>query len=360
MAALINNRLSKTKQYIYGIVLILIVSSGCYIFSDYTGYHTVALLLLVTVSLIAMFFDIYPVMTVAVISALIWNYFFIPPRFTFHIGKSEDILMFLMYFIIALLNAVLTIKIRQFEKKAQIKEEKENVLKLYNTLLNSLSHELRTPISAIIGAADNLQSNNERLSEKNKSDLVSEISRASLRLNRHVENLLNMSRLESGTLSLKKDWCDIHELVYEVLKRLKETEITQKIDIEIPEDLPYFFIDQGLLEQVLINLVHNAVNYSPANTTITICASCIIDQLVITVEDDGKGFPQDEINRVFDRFYRLSNSKTGGTGLGLSIVQGFVEAHDGRVSLKNKREGGAKFTIVLPAKISYINNLNNE
>jgi len=357
---LINNRLSKTKQYVYSILLILAVSSGCFVFSDYTGYHTVALLLLVTVSLIAMFCDIYPVMAAAVISALAWNYFFIPPRFTFHIGKSDDILMFLMYFVIALLNAVLTIKIRQFEKAAQIREEKENVLKLYNTLLNSLSHELRTPISAIIGATDNLQSNNERLSEKNKSDLVSGISMASLRLNRHVENLLNMSRLESGTLSLKNDWCDITELVYEVIKRMKETEVTQRFNVQIPEDLPYFYIDQGLMEQVLINLLHNAVNYSPANTTITICASCIIDQLVITVEDEGKGFPEDEISKVFDRFYRLTNSKTGGTGLGLSIVKGFVESHKGRVSLTNKKDSGAKFTICIPAKISYINNLNNE
>ncbi|MEI6062594.1 MAG: ATP-binding protein [Bacteroidota bacterium] len=360
MTTIINRKLSKAKQYIYSIVLILAVSSGCFVFSEYTGYHTVALILLVSVSLIAMFFHIYPVITAAVLSALIWNYFFIPPRFTFHIGKSEDILMFLMYFIIALLNAVLTLKIRQVEKKEQLKEEKEKVLRLYNTLLNSLSHELRTPISAIIGAADNLQSNNSKLSKKDKDDLVSEISLAGLRLNRQVENLLNMSRLESGTLMLKNDWCDINELVYEVIKRMKETEITQRFDIQIPNDLPYFFIDQGIMEQVLVNLVHNAVNYSPAHSTITIGASCIIDQLVLTVEDEGKGFPGDEITKVFDRFYRLKNTKTGGTGLGLSIVKGFVEAHNGKVSLENRWEGGAKFTISIPAKISYINNMNNE
>lgn len=353
-------KLSPASQYIYSILLILAVSSGCYLFSGFTGYHTVALLLLMTVSLIAMFSDIYPVMIAAVISALIWNYFFIPPRFTFHIGSSDDILMFLMYFIIAILNAVLTIKIRQIEKQAQIKEEKENVLKLYNTLLNSLSHELRTPIAAIIGATDNLQSNNQRLSERNKADLVAEISMASLRLNRHVENLLNMSRLESGTLSLKRDWADITELVYEVIKRMKETEIRQKIDVQIPEDIPYFYIDQGLMEHVLINLIHNAVNYSPPNTTVTICASCLIDQLVITVEDEGSGFPEAEIKKVFDRFYRLTNSKTGGTGLGLSIVKGFVESHGGWVTLQNKPEGGAKFTIRIPAKVSYINKMNNE
>ena len=360
MSPLIIRKLSKTKQYLYSILLILAVSSGCFAFSEYTGYHTAALLLLVTVSLIAMFCDIYPVLVAAVLSALIWNFFFIPPLYTFHIGKSEDILMYLMYFIIALLNAVLTIKIRQIEKKEQIKEEKENLIKIYNTLLNSLSHELRTPISAIIGAADNLQNDREKLSEKNKSDLVSEISIASLRLNRDVENLLNMSKLESGMLKIKNDWCDIVDLVYGVIKKMKETTVTQRFDIQISDSLPYFFIDHSLMEHVLINLIQNAVNNSPAKSRITICASCIIDQLVLTVEDEGHGFPEDQISKVFDRFYRLNNSRTGGIGLGLSIVKGFVEAHHGTVSLENKSTGGTRFTISIPAKTSYINNLKNE
>jgi two-component system, OmpR family, sensor histidine kinase KdpD len=357
---LINRRVPRSGQYFYSILLVLIVSSLCFVFSDYTGYHTVALLLLVTVSLIAMFFDIYPIIVAAVLSALLWNYFFIPPRYTFHIGKSEDILMFLMYFIIALLNAVLTIKIRQVEKKEQIKEEKENVLTLYNTLLNSLSHELRTPISAIIGATDNLQTNGDRLTEKIKSELVSEISKASLRLNRHVENLLNMSRLESGTLKIKNDWCDVNEMVYEVIHKIQESDRTHQFDVQIPENIPYFFIDSGLIEQVLINLIHNAIQYSPDNSLITVSASCIIDHLILTVEDEGPGFPKDEMDKVFDRFYRLKNSRTGGTGLGLSIVKGFVEAHNGNISLENKAEGGAKFTIEIPAKTDYINYLKNE
>ncbi|NVO18457.1 MAG: DUF4118 domain-containing protein [Bacteroidetes bacterium] len=353
-------KLSKAKQYLYSILLILIVSSACYLFSEYTGYHTTALLLLVSVSLIAMFFDFSPVIVTAIVSALIWNFFFIPPRFTFHIGKSEDILMFLMYFVVALINAALTINIRQFEKREQVKEEKENVLKLYNTLLNSLSHELRTPISAILGAADNLQTNNDKLTEQNKSDLVAEISLASMRLNRHVENLLNMSRLESGTLQLKRDWCDMTELVYDVVNRINEYETTHNFNIQIPENIPYFYVDIGLLSQVIVNLVHNAIQYCPKGTTITIYATCLIDRLELIVEDEGPGFPEEKIASVFDRFYRINVSRTGGTGLGLSIVKGFVEAHHGTVSLRNKREGGSVFTIDIPAKTSYMNDLKNE
>jgi two-component system, OmpR family, sensor histidine kinase KdpD len=151
-------------------------------------YRVVALILLVTVSFIAMFYSIAPVMVSAILSALIWNFFFIPPKYTLHIENAEDALMFLMYFIIALVNAVLTNKIRQIEKVTQKRETKENTLKLYNTLLNSLSHELRTPIATIIGATDNLQMQDEKLSKANKKELIDEISKASLRLNRQVEN----------------------------------------------------------------------------------------------------------------------------------------------------------------------------
>src|SRR5207249_1976604 len=142
--------------------------------------------------------------------------FFIPPRYTFQIGSTEDVLMLLMYFFIALINAVLTNKIRQIEKEAHQKEEKEHTIRLYNTLINSLSHELRTPIATILGASDSLLQNNSRLTEKNRKQLIKEIATASLRLNLQVENLLNMSRLESGFIKPKWDWCDINELVYSV------------------------------------------------------------------------------------------------------------------------------------------------
>src|SRR3954464_14176208 len=134
------------KQFLISISATILMAIGCYFVSDLVGYRVVALLLLVTVSFCAIFLDIRPVLTSAALSALIWNFFFIPPRFTFHINNTEDVLMFLMYFLIALVNAALTYKIREIEKRERKKEEKEATLRLYNTILNSLSHELRTPI----------------------------------------------------------------------------------------------------------------------------------------------------------------------------------------------------------------------
>jgi two-component system sensor histidine kinase KdpD len=348
-----------TMQYLISVALVLIVAAACFYTAGFIGYRVIALLLLMTVSLVAMLFEILPVIVAAVLSAIIWNFFFIPPLFTFHIDNAEDVLMFLLYFIIALVNAVLTFKIRAAENKARDKEEKENAIRLYNTLLNSLSHELRTPVSTILGAVDTLKENKETLTADNQAELLNVIDNASIRLNREVENLLSMSRLESGMLKLKIDWCDINDLIHSVIQKVSP-DSKHKIEFHPSHNLPFFRMDRGLLEQVIHNLIHNAIQYTPDGTIIKIDAGHQSDVLIITVSDNGNGFPGHEILLAFDKFYRLPNTKIGGSGLGLSIVKGFVEAHEGTVKLENNLNGGAKFTIKIPAETSYINSLKNE
>ncbi len=353
-------KFSKLFQYAISLLLITVISFACFTATGFIGYKVVALLLLVAVSLLAMVFDIMPVLLAAVLSAFIWNFFFIPPIFTFHIADAEDALMFLMYFLIALLNIVLTSKIREAEKKARDKEEKENTIRLYNTLLNSLSHELRTPISTIIGAVDTLKVNKDKLSQEHQSELLSEIDIATSRLNRQVNNLLNMSRLESGAIRLKLDWCDIDELIYSVIQKLPPVYRDHKIDVHTEENLPLFKLDTELMKQVLQNILLNAVQYTPVDSLVMIDVSIIENNCVITITDNGKGFPESEIQFVFDKFYRLPNSKAGGTGLGLSIAKGFTEAHKGDLKVENIAAGGAKFTISIPAETTYMNHLKNE
>ncbi len=348
------------QQYLLCLLLVTVTAAVCYFLSPLVGYRVVAFVLLLAVSLLAMLFDILPVLAAATLSALLWNYFFIPPRFTFHIGSAEDLILFTMYFVIALVSGALTFKIRQVEKIARQQQEKEHTVKLYNTLLNSLSHELRTPIATIIGATDNLQSGNTKLTEQNRHELVAEISKASFRLNQQVENLLNMSRLESGFIKPKKDWCDINEIVYDAVKRLEENGISQKMSISINPDIPLFKLDKGMLEQVIYNLISNASLYTPKESIIYITATCYTDVLQLVIEDNGTGFPAEEIKNVFDKFYRLKNTKAGGTGLGLSIVKGFTEAMGGTVQLENIDTGGARFTVAIAAETSYLKNLKNE
>jgi two-component system sensor histidine kinase KdpD len=347
-------------QCFISIVLVFIVSTICFFLSKYIDYRITALILLMTVSLIAMLFDILPVLLTAILSGLILNFFFIQPLFTFHITNTEDILLFLMYLIIALVNAVLTFKIKEVESKARDKEEKEKTIKLYDTLLNSLSHELRTPIATIIGAIDTLKENKNKLSENNQTELLEEIDKASIRLNRQVENLLNMSRLETGMLKLKQDWCDINELIYTVIQKITPIKKEHIINFIPDEKLPLFKLDAGLIEEIVQNLVTNAILYTPKNTIINISVSYEFNNCVLSVSDNGKGFPENQIQFVFDKFYRLPNTKTGGSGLGLSIVKGFVEAHNGTIKLENKINSGACFTIIIPTETSYLNNLKNE
>lgn len=370
---------TRLTQFLISIGSVVFISAICYFLQNKLEYKVVAFILLLCISVLATLFDILPVLFAATLSALIWNFFFIEPKYTFHIGTAEDGFLFAMYFIIASINAVLTNRIRQIQKKAREEEEKARTVKLYNTLLNSLSHELKTPIAAIINASDNLLGPETFIKKENQEELVTNISVAALRLNQQVENLLSMSRIESGFLQLRQDWVDVNELLYDVIRRLDQQLDKHRVIIEIEENLPLYKMDYGLMEQVFYNLLYNASIYTPAYTDIQISARnkaekvYLLDpdssvhsemksetnKLIITVEDQGPGFPPGETEKVFEKFYRLEYGKKGGTGLGLSIVKGFVEAHKGQITLENIPHG-ARFTIEIPAEVSYINYLKNE
>jgi two-component system sensor histidine kinase KdpD len=347
------------SQYAISICLVLLVSLVAFAFRDLIGYKVVALILLMTVSVIAMLFEIFPVLLAALLSSLIWNFFFIPPIFTFHIERTEDVLMLLLYFIVALVNTVLSFKIRKEEKKAREREEKEKQIAFYNTLLNSLSHELRTPISTIIGAVDVLREPGNKLNKEQSEELLLQIDAAGMRLNRQVENLLNMSRLESGILGPAVDWCDPNELI---LSALSEFRLANKHTILFTpnDDLPLVKIDRGLMEQVIHNLVHNSVLYTPENSTILIESTIANDSWRLSVSDNGPGIPEKNIRLIFDKFYRVPKSKVGGSGLGLSIVKGFVEMNGGTISASKNGESGLLIKIELKTEISFMNRLKNE
>lgn len=308
----------------------------------------------------AMVFDIWPVLVMATLSALIWNFFFIPPIFTFHVGATGDSLMLLMYFLVALINTVLMSRIRKTEKLAQDKKEKENSIKLYNTLFNSLSHELKTPISTVLVATDTLSLNLYKLTDEAKEELIQEIEKAGIRLQDQVENLLNMSRIESGMIKLQVDWCDLTELLNRIVERIQSKNPAHSLHVECEKNLPLFKLDSILIENVVENILRNAVTYTPEGTTIQISASLKKKDCAIVITDDGPGFPPNEIHHVFEKFYRLRNTATGGTGLGLSIARGFTEAHGGKITLENRPTGGAKFTITIPAEATSLNLFPND
>jgi two-component system, OmpR family, sensor histidine kinase KdpD len=338
------------KSYLASIGIVLLVAAICYPFTNLIGYRAVALLLLFTVSIISLKFELYPVLLAAFLSALLWDFFFIPPHFTLYVGNAEDALMLSMYFVIALLNGVFSARIKRFEALAKQKEDRANAVKLYDTLFQSVSHELRTPIATILGASDTLIES-QHISGNNKIKLYQQINLASIRLNRLVESLLNMSRLESGSMKPKLEWCDLGDLISSVINRLENEQPHQRnISVSIEQGMPLFKIDFGLIEQALYNILHNAITYTPENAQITINGFYQEQQCNIVIEDTGKGFPKQDLATVFEKLYRTKGSKTGGLGLGLSISKGFINAHRGTIKVENIKSGGAKFSIQIPAE----------
>lgn len=368
---------STLRQTLWALSIVLSAAGLGLLIEPVLGYKVVALIMLLAVSAAAMLFRMIPVLIAATVSALTWDFLFIPPKFTLSINNAEDALFLLMYFIIALINVVMTTRLRSLEKKTVQQHEQENAIKLYNTLFNSLSHDLQTPIATIIGATDTIRESH--LKSEQQAELIEEVSQAALRLNKQVDNLLSLSRIESGMVKIKADWCDINEICHSVIHELNHKLNGQQIDLTIQERLPLFRLDSVLIEQVLYNLLNNAILHTPSGTSIWIKVYCESSTLVghlnedteakndshqarlsISVSDNGPGLPKVEIPFVFDKFYRLNSVNSQGNGLGLSIAKGFIEAHGGSIKLKENEGGGACFTIELLADVNYLNRLKHE
>lgn len=234
-------------------------------------------------------------------------------------------------------------------QKALLVAESE---KLSKALLNSISHELRTPIAAITAGASalaELKGNEPQALQKN---LAGEIQQSASRLNRLVSNLLDMTRLESGAVKPRLEWCDVADLINVALRHNERELANHPVNISIPQPLPLVKMDFVLIEQVINNLLLNAANYTPAGTPVEVKAWTVPEAMAISVADRGPGLPPETLSHVFDKFYRVPGAPAGGTGLGLSIVKGLVEAHGGRVEVQNRPGGGAEFTIYLPLSAS--------
>jgi len=250
-------------------------------------------------------------------------------------------------FITQIASAVERELLNEYTKKSIVIEESE---RLYKTLFSSVSHELRTPVATIMGASENLLRDAATPSGTTNLDYAKEIHLAAERLNRLVAHLLDMTRLESGMLKPKLDWSDIRDIIRGATKELEKELALHTVSVNVQDEIPLVKLDFGLMEQVLVNLLHNAAVHTPAGTTITVDAFIANGECVIAVADTGPGVPHDVLPRIFDKFYRAPNARTGGTGLGLAIVRGFVEAHGGTITAQNRAPGGAEFTIRIPMK----------
>lgn len=486
---------SRFRDYVAASLVVIAAASLCYPPRAFIGYQTVSLLLLLIVSILPLRFSTGPIIAAAGLSALIWDFFFIPPEFTLLIAHTHDYVMAATYFVIAAVMGLLTARIRAQERAVRVREhravalsslttdlsrarsldevvesgirnlaayfeaevvvmlgdsegelmrdphpasgysisekdtavaawsywnekkagrftptlpaaeatyypltgpryslgvvgikraspsglttEQEALLdnflrqissgiereqlhdlarrtmvvaeseRLYKTLFDSLSHEFRTPVASLLGTAEQLR-DDPRVTGGTLADMALDLHTAAVRLSLLVQNLLDMTRLESGLLTVKRDWCDVADLVTTAVRKLEEPLARFRVDIRTEAPLPLLQADHALLEQAIINILRNAVAHASGATAIVIEARRERDSCTITITDNGAGIPPDAIGNVFEKFFRGNAGKTGGMGLGLSIARGFVQAHGGDILCENAPDGGAHFTIRLP------------
>jgi two-component system sensor histidine kinase KdpD len=221
--------------------------------------------------------------------------------------------------------------------------------KLQNALLNSISHDLRTPLVSITGALTSLDEQSDVLDEEHRKSLIMTAHEEADRLNRLVGNLLSMTRIESGAIKFHREPGDIQDVIGTALEQLGSRVADHKVKVDIPEDIPLISMDFTLVVQVVVNLLENAVKYSPRGSTIEVRASLVRDHLRLDIADRGVGIPPEDLTRIFDKFYRVQRPESvSGTGLGLSISKGIVEAHHGNIFARNRESGGTIISMELP------------
>ena len=223
-------------------------------------------------------------------------------------------------------------------------------------LMNSVSHDLRTPLSTVLGASTTLIDYGETLKPSVRADLLLSIREEAERLNRYVGDLLDMTRLEGGGLSVRADWTDVRDVLNAAAERVSRRLETRHMTRDFPATLSLVMLDQALLEQAVVNILENAIAYSPDGSTIELAAYEDRGSVVVSIEDEGKGIPTGELQRVFDKFRRMEepSDRQKGAGLGLAIAKGFVEAMGGRIAAASPiAEGhGTRILISLPKAIA--------
>jgi two-component system, OmpR family, sensor histidine kinase KdpD len=238
---------------------------------------------------------------------------------------------------------------RKLEAEAQRTQRLQETDKLQKALLNSISHDLRSPLASISGALDSVLADRELLDVRTQRELLEMAQSEAKRLNQLVQNLLDMTRLEGGTLHLNAEQCDIQDVIGTAINQLGEAARQRQINVDVPADLPLVPLDFVLIVQVVVNLLDNALKYSESAAPVQIEAQIAADQLQVRISDRGKGIREDDLKRVFDKFYRETSAGPQGAGLGLSICRGLVETHGGRIWVERRPQGGTVAAFTLPS-----------
>jgi two-component system sensor histidine kinase KdpD len=307
----------------------------------------IAMVYLLSVVIIALRYSYGPAVLASITSVAALDYLFVPPLRHFSVDDAQYLLTFVIVLVVALVISYLVESIRRQAKAQSALEVEAETERIRSTLLASISHDLRTPLAVIVGASSSLAESGERLSAEDRHALANSLFAQSTELTEHVAKVLQMTRFETGTIALEREWTTVGEIAGSVLNRLKERMAAHRLIVDLPNDLPLVRVDAGMVEQALGNLLENGATHTPPGTVVRLSAQRNEDELVISVVDYGDGLPDGDVEQVFAKFHHQS-APGGGMGLGLAICRAIARLHGGRVWAERVPGGGAAFRLALP------------
>lgn len=313
----------------------------------------IAMVYLLAVVIVALRFSRAAAVTTSALSIVAFNFFFVPPRFSFHVYDGQYLLTFAIMLAVALVISGLTRSVRrQAQAQAALELEAETE-RMRSALLASISHDVRTPLAVIAGASSSLLEKGESLGPETRAELARSIYEQSRDMSELVSKVLQMTRLESGAIRLERDWDSLADIAGAVLRRLGERLSTHRVMVDMARDLPLVRVDATLIEQALGNLLENAARHTPRGTFVRLRAEHKASEVVVSVEDFGPGLAEADVERVFAKFqHGRPEGGGGGVGLGLAICRAIVRLHGGRAWAERIPGGGTAFRFTLPVERS--------
>jgi two-component system sensor histidine kinase KdpD len=368
----------KVGGYVFAVCGVAAVTAALGPFHVRVSSTTVALALLLVVLFAATGWGSRPALLAALLGVVCFNFFFLPPVYTYTIADPQNWMALAAFLITALVVGELSAQAkrraeeaeagrREFERlyneyrvaadRARQAEVFEQSERLKSALLDAVTHDLRTPLTSIKAAVTTLLDEAEiTLDDEARREFFEVINEEADRLNRFVENMVELARIEAGAISLRRRWSSVEEIVAMARARAETLTRDHRIEVELELEAPVARVDASLIAEVLYSLIDNAAKYSPAGSQIKISARRAENEMImIAVEDEGRGIPAELRERVFDKFFRAtaegaaSLGRPRGLGMGLAIARGIVEAHGGRIRVESGEGGvGARFVFTVP------------
>jgi two-component system sensor histidine kinase KdpD len=310
-----------------------------------------AMVYLLGVMLTAVYYERPASIVAALLSFLAFDIFFVPPTLTLRFGSTQYLITALVLLTVGLVTSALAARVRREAQSAARAEVAANDERIRSSLLASISHDLRTPLAVIAGSASSLRENRERMSVEQQNQLLETIYQRSLSMSTEVSDLLEMTRLHTGRVTLDRQWYPLEELVGAALERCRTLIGTRAVTVELPQEICLVNVDGVLIEKLFVNLIENAALHTPADTPIEIAGTRKPDTLVVAVRDRGPGLPPGAEELIFEKFERGARSgMSSGSGLGLSICRAIADLHGAAVTARNRPDGGAEFTVRFPCE----------